>query len=77
MVLQDDFMNLHNIPPKSIYVSSGLAVEVKKYQKRFYLSFSKAEFEKERKKYINVPISEIPNVIKALRILEKHVKIHS
>lgn len=39
VVLQDDFINLTNIPRKSVYVSSGLAIEVKKYQKRFYVFF--------------------------------------
>ncbi|KAG8174701.1 hypothetical protein JTE90_025044 [Oedothorax gibbosus] len=74
IVLQDDFINLTKIPRKSVYVAAGLAVKVKKYQKRYYISFSKGGLDTERKKFINVPIAEIGNVQKALTILDKHIK---
>lgn len=31
VVLMDDFNSQKDIPPKSVYISSGLAVEIKKY----------------------------------------------
>ncbi|KAG8195054.1 hypothetical protein JTE90_029634 [Oedothorax gibbosus] len=60
----------------SVYVSSGFAVEIKKYEKRVYICFSKG-MENERKKFINIPITEISNVQKALQILEKHITKYS
>lgn len=74
VVLMNDFQSQKDIPPKSVYISGGLAVEVKKFQKKVYVSFSKRNMESERKKYINFPIAEIGNVQKALGILEKHIK---
>lgn len=77
VVLHDDFkdfVNFIDIPEKAVYVSGGLAVEVKKFHKRFYVCFSKSNVETDRKKFINVPISDVGAVQKALAIIDKHIK---
>ncbi|GBM37202.1 hypothetical protein AVEN_179659-1 [Araneus ventricosus] len=74
VLISDDLKKVEdNIPPLSVYIGSGFAAEVKSFRKTFYLSFSKSDIEK-RKKFINIPLTELNNVIAGLRVIEKHVR---
>ncbi|GFQ72178.1 uncharacterized protein TNCT_15351 [Trichonephila clavata] len=76
--ITNDFKNTdEDIPPLSVYIAVGFAVEIKKFRKTFYLSLSKKDSDTQRKKFINIPINQLTNVQEGLRILQKHIKKHS
>ncbi|GFQ85290.1 uncharacterized protein TNCT_579351 [Trichonephila clavata] len=66
-----------DIPPLSVYIAVGFAVEIKKFRKTFYLTLSKKDSDTQRKKFINIPSYQLTNVQEGLRILQKHIKKHS
>ncbi|GFR18697.1 uncharacterized protein TNCT_637781 [Trichonephila clavata] len=76
--ITNDFKNTdEDIPPLSVYIAVGFAVEIKKFRKTFYLSLSKKDSDTQRKKFIDIPINQLTNVQEGLRILQKHIKKHS
>lgn len=62
-----------SVHPLRIYIGSGYGVEVKEFQKKYYICFSYVVNEDVKKRF-NIPISQVHNLKLAIDTLTNHIK---
>lgn len=64
-----------SLPPYSIFLGSGIMVEIKAYRKEYYVAFSRQD-NGETKNRFNINIKQLPVLKKAVEALRLYCKEH-